>query len=175
MGLIIAESGMQFGPYENDDVFYIEKSSQYCKQLSKKGIKICEFIWRKNNRLYFVEAKTSCPRQITAVSSEEKRQKYETYVHDIVLKMRHSLTLYANILLERYSNEGLSEELLDTHMADIDIRLVLVVKNAEKEWLEPFADVFRKTLQEELSIWKIPTFSVINEETARKVGLIREV
>lgn len=45
---------------------------------------------------------------------------------------------------------------------------MLVVKNAEKEWLIPFQDVFRKILKDELRIWKIPDFIIINEATARE-------
>lgn len=58
--------------------------------------------------------------------------------------MKHSLTLYANILLGCYTDVGMSEKLLEAHLANIEIQLVLVVKNAEEEWLEPFSDVFKK-------------------------------
>jgi hypothetical protein len=37
-------------------------------------------------------------------------------------------------------------------LSALEIRLVLVVKNAEKAWLEPFQDVFRNMLQDELRI-----------------------
>ena len=85
---------------------------------------------------------------------------------EIVLKMKHSLTLYANILLKRYSVQGVPDMLKD--ISDREIRLVLVVKNAEKEWLVSFQDVFRKELKDEMRIWKIPDFIVINEEKARE-------
>ncbi len=42
--MIIEESGMQFGEYPDNAVFYIEKSPQYQKQLMPNGIKTCEFI-----------------------------------------------------------------------------------------------------------------------------------
>ena len=57
-------------------------------------------------------------------------------------------------------------------MSELEIRLVLVVKNAEKEWLAPFQDVFRNTLQDELKIWKIPGLIIINEAKAREKGFI---
>lgn len=57
-------------------------------------------------------------------------------------------------------------------MSDLEIRLVLVVKNAEKEWLIPFQEVFRNVLQDEMRIWKIPSFSIINESTAREKHFI---
>ena len=165
--VIISESDMRFGEYEEKQVFQLEKSHQYTRKLKVNGIKSCEFILRRGNKLYFIEAKKTCPRQITADTSAAKIGKYKEYVHDITLKMRHSLMLYSNILLERYETEGVPELLKEKNMSDLEIRLVLVVKNAEKEWLVPFQDVFKNTLRDELRIWKIPGFSIINETTAR--------
>ncbi|MCD7955521.1 MAG: hypothetical protein LUG93_07170 [Lachnospiraceae bacterium] len=89
--MVIRESDMNFGEFEDSQVFQIEKCQQYQKGLRPKGIKSCEFILRKGKKQYFVEAKSSCPKQITADSSEEKIKKYQDYVNDISLKMRHSL------------------------------------------------------------------------------------
>ncbi len=172
MAVIISESEMQFGKYEKEQVFQMEKCSQYTKTLMPNGIKSCEFILRRDHKLYFIEAKKSCPRQISAETPQEKIRKYNEYIQDIVLKMRHSLALYANILLERYTAEGVPEMLREKNMSYLEIRLVLVVKDAEKEWLVPFQDVFRKRLQDELRIWKIPAFSIINEDTAREKHFI---
>ena len=167
MGIVIAESGMQFGEYDQEHVYQLEKSSQYTKKLRPNGIKSCEFILRRDNTLYFVEAKTSCPQQIKADTPEEKRMKYHEYIQDIVLKMRHSLALYSNILLGRYDMDGIPELLRERNMSNLEIKLVLVVRTAEKEWLIPFQDVFRKALQDEIKIWNISAVSIINEDTAR--------
>ncbi|MCD7717345.1 MAG: hypothetical protein LUI39_13050 [Lachnospiraceae bacterium] len=172
MSVVIHESDMDFGVYEDDQVFQIEKCQQYQKSLKPNGIKSCEFILRKGNKLYFVEAKTSCPQQINTNSSEEKIKKYQDYVSDILLKMRHSLNLYSAILFSRYSNEGISKTMMDSDLSDLEIRLVLVVKNAEKEWLAPFVDVFNKALYSELQIWKPSRVFVMNESTAKQKGLI---
>ena len=72
MGIIIRESDMKFGEYEEDQVFQIEKCPQYTEKLKPRGIKSCEFILRRGKRLYFVEAKKSCPKQIMADTPEEK-------------------------------------------------------------------------------------------------------
>lgn len=88
------------------------------------------------------------------------------------MKMRHSLMLYANILLERYQIEDVPQQLAEKDLSCLEIRLVLVVKNAEKEWLIPFQDALKRELRDELRIWKIPGFSIINEETAREKHLI---
>ena len=166
MAVVITESGMQFGAYVEEQVFRLEKSRQYTKTLMSNGIKSCEFILRRDSKLFFVEAKASCPKQITADTPEEKKEKYDEYIQDIVLKMRHSLTLYSNILFQRYETEGISETLRQTDMSALEIVLVLVIKEAEKEWLIPFQDKFRRELKEEIRIWK-SSLIVMNEATAR--------
>lgn len=170
MGMVITESEMSFGDYKKEQVFCIEKSRQYTEKLRGKGIKSCEFLLLRGNKLYFIEAKKSCPKQIAADTEEEKRRKYKRYIQEIVLKMKHSLMLYANIILRRYSMDGVPEALRD--LSETDVRLILVVKNAEKEWLAPFQDVFNKEMKDEMLIWNIPSFMVINEETARKKHFI---
>ncbi len=166
MGVIISESDMQFGEYSENQVFCIEDSEQYKQKLKQNGVRSCEFVILRGNRLCFVEAKKSCPNQITVNSSNEKKTKYREYIQEIVEKMRHSLDLYANILMQRYSQEGVSEQM--KNVKDVDIRLVLVVKNAETAWLDPFRDKLRKELRREMQIWKIPEFIILNEEQARK-------
>jgi hypothetical protein len=80
--------------------------------------------------------------------------------------MRHSLNLYANIVLKRYSQDGMPDQLKDAE--NLNMRLILIVKNAEIAWLDPFRDKFRKELRKEMRIWKIPDFIILNEEQARK-------
>lgn len=171
MSVVIYESDMRFGEYENDQVFHIEKSTQYTEKLMPNGIKSCEFILKRDGKLYFVEAKTSCPKQITADSTEEKQEKYYEYIKDITLKMRHSLELYSCILLRRYPDDGVPESLSESDLSNADVKLVLVVKNAKKEWLVPLEDAFNRSLQAELKIWKIQRVFVINEQMAREKGL----
>lgn len=83
MGAIIPESDMQFGEYEETQVFRLETSRQYTEKLRANGIKSCEFILRRNNKLYFIEAKKSCPKQIAADTPEEKIAKYNAYIREI--------------------------------------------------------------------------------------------
>ena len=84
--------------------------------------------------------------------------------------MRHSLDLYANILLNRYAQDGVSEEM--KNVENLEIRLVLVIKNADKSWIIPLQEKFRKELNSEMRIWKIQDFMILNEEQARKKYLI---
>lgn len=74
------------------------------------GVRSCEFLLLKNEMLFFIEAKKTCPNHLEASSTEEKRKKYEEYVNDIVQKMKDSLMLYTNIVLHRYDQVGISNE-----------------------------------------------------------------
>ena len=91
MGIFIEESGMRFGEYNAADVFHIEESEQYTGNLRSNGIKVCEFILKRGKKLYFIEAKSSCPRQIAKDipedQREEKEKSYNEFINEIVLKM----------------------------------------------------------------------------------------
>lgn len=165
--MVIDESDMHFGNYNEEDVFYIEKSSQYQNKLRSNGIKSCEFILNKSNKLYFVEAKTSCPNQIEANSPTDKIENYNKYIAEITDKMRHSLALYANILLKRHDTVDVPNNLLEADLSAKQIQLVLVVKNAKKKWLPPLKDKLNSELKHEAMIWKFADFYVINEDQAR--------
>ncbi len=168
MMVIINESDMLFGEFSEEDVFHIEKSDQYQNNLRGNGVKCCEFILKKADILYFIEAKSSCPNQISADSPREKREKYNEYIADITDKMRHSLALYANILLKRHDATGIPNNFLETDLSSKQIKLVLVVKNAKETWLMPLKEKLDKELKREAKIWRFTEFYVINEERARR-------
>ncbi len=168
MGIIIPESGMKFGTYQEKQVFRIEESEQYKKKLRQQRVRCCEFILLKSNKLLFIEAKKSYPDPINGIIKDENQ--YNTEIKEIVEKMRHFLDLYANILLNRYALDGVSEEM--KNIENLTIRLVLVIKNADKSWIIPLQEKFRKELYPEMHIWKIQDFIILNEEQARKKRLI---
>ena len=171
MGVVIPESGMQFGEYKEEQVFQIEKCKQYTEKLRQQGVKSCEFILLRAKRVCFIEAKMSYPNPLLENSSDEEKKKlYRRDIQDIVEKMRHSMELFGNILLNRYSQEGISDALKNA--STFEIRLILVIKNADKSWIVPLQDLLRKELRAEMSIWKIPDFIVLNEEQARKKHFI---
>lgn len=178
MRIIIEESGMRFGEYEDDQIFEIEKSAQYTKNLRQNGIKCCEFILQRGKKLYFIEAKSSCPRQIAgSIPTGEKERKllaYQKFVQEIVSKMRHTLLLYGNILLKRYSQEGIPANLANADLSDTIIHLILVINPQNGIWKpEPeLQDDLRQHLEEEIKIWKIKSLLVINAQTAREKHFI---
>lgn len=108
--------------------------------------------------------------KIVITESDMRFGEYQEYIQEIVEKMRHSLNLYANIVLKRYSQDGMPDQLKDAE--NLNMRLILIVKNAEIAWLDPFRDKFRKELRKEMRIWKIPDFIILNEEQARKKQFI---
>lgn len=166
--IVIKESGMRFGEYDEKDVFYIEKSDEYQKKLMPNGVKSCEFILKKDNVIYFVEAKTTCPNEITANTPDEKIRKYHEYIEDIMDKMRDSLALYASVLLKRHEMADIPADMLSPDLSGQRIKLVLVVKNAEDAWLIPLKDKLSKVLKHDSRIWKFEEIYVINEKRARE-------
>lgn len=170
--MIIEESEMQFGNYPDDAVFHLEKSPQYHKKLRSNCVKSCEFILFKENALYFIEAKKSSPNEISADSPAEKIQDYNKYITEITEKMRHSLALYASILLKRHDCTDVPPLLLETDLSGKELKLVLVVKNAQPQWLIPLSEKLNRVLKPETGIWKCSRIFVINEATARDMNLV---
>lgn len=170
MEIVIQESDMRFGEYKESQVFQIEKSTQYTEKLSQQGVRCCEFILLRSNKLLFVEAKRSHPEPVIGLTKDVKVEQYRKEVQEIAEKMRHSLELYASILLEKRSQDGLSDNMKD--IKNLEMRLILVIKKAEKSQMPMLQDAFRKELRAEMHIWKIPDFFVLNEEQARKKHLI---
>lgn len=169
--IIIRESDMDFGPFFPTQLFLIEKSSQY-QDCNRSCVRCCEFVLLKDNKILFVEAKTSCPNSERQKETGERTAKYHAFVSEITEKMRHSLSLYAAMLAGRRSMEGVGEGIRKADRAKTEIVFVLVVKNAEKEWLKNYADVFQRQLRPEMKIWNIRSVLVMNESTARTKGLI---
>jgi hypothetical protein len=170
--ITIRESEMDFGPFPEENVFRIESSDVYKGRLLPNGVKTCEFLLRRNNKLLFIEAKKTCPKQLEATSSEEQITKYNAYIHDITTKMRDSLNLYASMLLHRNEDDELSPPTKLESLENIDFVLVLVVKNSQRAWLAPFSDKLAKVLRSEMKIWGIQSFILLTEEQAREKRLV---
>ncbi len=138
--------------------------------MKQDGIKICEFILIRNNKIFIVEAKGSCPNY-----NNSDKAKFNEFVDDIVIKFRDTLSLITNIILENYEQTGVSPLILKSfrsRLMDKQICPVLVVKTAQPEWLVNYPDVFRQALKHEIKIWNIKVFNVINESKAKKMRLV---
>ncbi len=170
---IIPESEMNFGPYDEADLFYIEQSAIY-KELGS-GIKTVEFIIRRAEKkdIIFLEAKRSCPNPANRHESEEKEWKFEEYFSSITDKFIDSLQIYAAAMLDRYQDKTeLGSNLRAvTSLKDVQLKFVLVIKDAiDIEWLAgPRAEI-EERLRKIKNIWNVK-LAVINEEIAREYKL----
>jgi hypothetical protein len=160
---IITESGMDFIA---DNTFHIEKSGIYTKL--KDSVKTVEFIRAKDNKLLFMEAKSSFPNP----NSSESSVKFQSEICDICSKFVHSLNLYASIAI------GVNEQLPPDFQPAISVSLkfILIFNNFEQKWCIPIKNALTNQLRKSeciAKIWK-PTVFVINQETAIKQNLIIE-
>ena len=84
MGVIIPESDMEFGTYQEKQVFRIEESEQYTKKLRQQGVRCCEFILLRSIKLLFIEAKKSYPDPINGIT--KNKEQYYKDIKEIVEK-----------------------------------------------------------------------------------------
>ena len=100
---VITESEMDFGPFDEKNLFHIEESRIY-KDLGT-GIKTVEFILKySENSIVFLEAKTRCPNAANRDETEEKEDKFEEYYSSVTEKFVASLQIYLASVLHRYQD-----------------------------------------------------------------------
>lgn len=163
---------MNFGKFNEIDLFHIETSKIY-KDLGS-GIKTVEFILKYDeNSIIFLEAKKSCPNAANRYEAEEKEQKFDEYYSSITEKFIASLQIYLAVILDKFQNTEEVGDKLKTvsSMKDIQLKFILVVKNAEDiTWLAgPSAELKARLLQIR-KIWGVE-IAVLNEELAGEYKL----
>lgn len=160
------ESGMQFGPFENKDVFAAEKFSQK-KHLVSKSV---EFVLFRGKKAIFLEAKSSIPQ-----SSDDINKKF---LPSIAEKLSDTLHLvasdYMKILSER---DSLLDPLKGRNWEQLSINYYVVLKGMPKDQLPALHDMFNAypLLNKLKKIWspnKSGWVKVINDVKARDMGLI---
>ena len=176
MGKItIEESGAIFGPFNEADLFHIEKS-EILRKLGEK-IKTVEFVVVRNynQALVFVEAKSKCPNAANSHENEEKEKKYEEFFHDVVQKIEDSIRVTLAAILGRY---GISREVGQnmqglTALAKRPLQFVLVLTDpkVKDDWLpSPKAELERRLLSIRKT-WGLEVI-VMNRELAETYHLI---
>ena len=152
---VITESGMDF---IGDNVFHIEKTPLYA---SLMGVRSVEFIRCMDDKLIFVEAKTTFTNPDNPV--ESNYTKFLVEIDEICEKFIHSINVYSSIVV------GANDEpMLECFYppANVFIRFVLVIRTHKKEWCKPVYAKIMETLPSHFKqIWK-PEVQVINHETA---------
>ena len=170
----ITESKMQFGAFDEKNLFHIEESRIYKNMGS--GIKTVDFILKFNEQsIILLEAKESCPNAANRFESKEKEEKFEEYYSSITEKFISSFQIYLAAILEKFSDDseiGFELQNIKT-LKLIKIRCILVIKNANEDWLAgPMAEL-RNRLFTYRKIWGIEVV-VLNEELAREYHLVTE-
>lgn len=166
MSVYVTESGVRFGPFDPDHIFQIERSPSIAAL--GEGVKKVEFILKRantgNNAIFFIEAKSSIPREADAFFS------------DIKMKMLHSLTLWLLALVKRHAtlHSELPLALHRTVDAAKPYMLILVIPLMPNHALVGATDKFRQIMGADLRVWHIgaQNVRVLNEEKARSCGLI---
>lgn len=173
----ITESHMEFGEFEESNVFHIEESSQY-KLIKTHGVSCCEFILLRDDKLFLVEAKESCPRAVREGYPEGEKEKqlknFQDFITEITTKMRHTLELYGSVLLNRQPQDSLSELMREKGLHVAEIKPVLVVNTKGKGWSpdHEIQEALQMKMNPESRIWKVRPILVINEVKAREKHLI---
>ncbi len=165
----IEESGLNFGEFQDGDVFEIEKSEFVLKS---KGIKSCEFVWHDNAKqlLWFVEAKSSVP------NPQQSKEKFDGYFLEIFEKLENSVVSTSMGKLGKLAqvNEELSQPLLQLDWSTIRFKLVLVIPDAPNHVLPLLSEKLRSLFIRQAKLWGISRsdIAVINEGMARNYGLL---
>lgn len=157
--ITIEESGMIFGSFPVENVFYIEKSKAYQKMCSA-GVKTVEFILLHSKKgLFFIEAKSS-----------SSQKDIDFFIEEIAEKFKHSFELWMSIY-ERRNAADISEKFLQVDMGAVPLKYVLVINGHEEKWLEPIMVELNKALLPYKKIWGL-NIAVMNEEIAKSEKLI---
>ncbi|MDQ3314475.1 MAG: hypothetical protein M3505_07580 [Verrucomicrobiota bacterium] len=167
----IIESGMTFGPYEDERFFYIEKSVTYGS--IQEGVQMGEFLLLRSDEdkppsIWIVEAKSSTPRP-------ETQPNFDEFISEIRDKLANALGLGIASILKRHATAddklpGLFKKL---DLGAIGFRLILVINGHQKSWLPPLQEALRSALHATTQVWALGANAVvvINHEDARRFNL----
>ncbi len=165
------ESNMIFGPFEETDIFEIEKSN--VNQMIGQHIRTVEFIMRREGKqqeeqILFIEAKSSTPRQQTS------KIRYDEFITEISEKFIQSFEIYHALKYNRYRTDvTMGEHLMKQEWDKVHIKFVLIIHGHKMEWLPPLREALMKNMNIYLKIWK-STIVVLNDEMAKSYKLISE-
>lgn len=163
--IVIQESGMEFGPFEESDCFLIEES-EAIRDLGE-GIKLPEFVvyikpaHGAAGYVAVVEAKSSIPKDSQEFLTEIK----EKYIN--------ALTIFCASLLGRLP-EVLSDmpSGLRNFPAQTKMKLILVIPTVPDQHLPDITDSLREKLKIDRKLWGLQYQDIlaVNKRLAIKQG-----
>ena len=175
MKKIINESGVAFGEFNSDDLFYIEESDLY-KSLGT-GIKTEFIVLDQKDTIIFLEAKTGCPNPQNKEMGGEKTEKFVEFYNDISEKFIDSLQIYIAGLLEKYGKtEEIGENLMKVKPLEkkkLKFVLVITADEIKEEWLWGPKLELENRLLKLRKIWGISVI-VLNKSLAYNYGLLSD-
>lgn len=162
----IFESGMEFGPFNDKQVFYIETSKLHGK--IGKGIRTVEFLLSTDpSSLLFLEAKSSSPKPGGDIS-----EKFDAFIQEISEKFIHSFELYYSAILKRHeTSNDIPDSFKQLNNEAISIKFCLVINGHAIDWLPPIREALAKRIAPYITIWGIKV-AVLNDELAKVYRLI---
>ena len=143
-----------------DNSFSIEKAG--LNQHFGEEVKTVEFIRAKDNKLSFIEARTTFP------NPDNSSESFSAQVCEVCDKFVHSLNMYAAVDVGAVDISFPS----DFNTPDkVLVVFVLVIRNHKKEWCREVSRAIEVALPLYVrKIWRASVF-VINHETAMNKGL----
>lgn len=157
------ESGMQFH-FEERDLLLPELEAWYTRW---QGVKMVDFIWMRNPRnLFIVEVKTSCP-NFNSGKPEDKTD----YIQSLFEKFNAAIhaTMGMTIKIPNYHGFIAHHTIHRLGRFQNKIRMVLIIKSAKKEWLDPIKNAINSSsLFQNLSKTTGISFVVVTPELARR-------
>ena len=176
MSKVIRESGVSFGPFEDEQIFHIEESSIY-KQMGQ-GIKTVEFIYayNENGIVNLLEAKTSCPNAANKFLDKEHEVSFDNFFDDVTHKVMDSVDILLVSILGRYNAKGeIGLFIRNQCLQNIRLRFILVITSskADVSWLPaPKAELERRLFSLR-KIWGLEIV-VLDRNLAKEKGLIAD-
>lgn len=163
--IMIRESGMDFGPFNENDIFEIEKSSLMSSMKSK--IKSAEFILNKNSYLWIIEAKSSSPRP-------DNKENFDNFIEEIHEKFANTFLIFNAAKIGRHDASEFPSSFKNINIKEVQYKFFLVIRGHKEEWLYPLQDAMQLVMYRLVKACNIarPAIFVINDTIAREKGLI---
>ena len=127
----ITESGMNFGPFAQDECFHVERSKVY--EAIQDGVKMAEFLWLRTNNstsnnnptIWIIEAKSSSPHP------DNSPGKFEEFIDEIKQKLINALSLGLASVLARHpqAEQELPCAFKTINLSRVQVKFVLVLKD----------------------------------------------
>ena len=164
--ITIAESGLEFGPLKESNLYHIETAPEY-KRI-EQGTKIAEFVfWKESlHRLVILEAKSSLAD--AAVNADN----FQEQIENISQKFLNSLDLYLCAALKKCLHPHF--ESLDYNT--VEFRFILVIRGYDRDGIRHVTDAMNLRLNRALRLRKIwlYSFCAINDHQAQTRGMLAD-